>query len=52
MINVKINEKITKTINLDKNTLAKCLDYGKSHGLSLSATIRLVLNDFFLNKKE
>lgn len=40
--------KVTKGVPFDLDTIKKCDKYASEHGLSFSATVRMIVNDFFL----
>lgn len=47
MNSIKPN-KVTKGVPFDPDTIEKCNKYASEHGLSFSAAVRLIVNDFFL----
>jgi hypothetical protein len=46
------NRKQVIGITIDAKTKQLLDIYGENHGLSRSATIRVIVNDFFLNQEE
>ena len=47
MNNVKPNTIIPKCITLDQNTIRKLEEYAEYHAISVSAAVRVGLNEFF-----